>query len=76
MAFRAAILGLTAFSLIIPVTASAQDGALIVVTGSRIDRDDYDEYYDDDQSAIGLTRTADFFVRLSIYPAGAFHTNP
>ena len=39
----------------------AQD--TVVVTGTRIDRSDYDEYYDDDQSAIGLTRTADYFVK-------------
>lgn len=63
MIFRTIILGFAALSLAIPVTASAQDDALIVVTGSRIDRDDYDQYYEDGQSAIGLTQTADFFVK-------------
>lgn len=47
--------------LLVPAQAWAQD--TVVVTASRIDRSDYDEYYDDDQSAIGLTRTADFFVK-------------
>lgn len=45
----------------IPVALAAQD--TVVVTGSRIDRSDYDEYYENDQSAIGLTRTADYFVK-------------
>ena len=44
-----------------PMPTFAQD--TVVVTGSRIDRSDYDEYYDDEQSAIGLTRTADYFVK-------------
>ncbi|MEL7199723.1 MAG: hypothetical protein AAGL10_15540 [Pseudomonadota bacterium] len=44
-----------------PVSLSAQD--TVIVTASRVERDDYDEYYDDEQSAIGLTRTADFFVK-------------
>lgn len=45
------------------VPALAQDGAgAIIVTGSRVDRSDYDRFYDDDQSAIGLTRKADYFV--------------
>jgi hypothetical protein len=63
MIIRKLILGLAALSLTIPVAAAAQDDALIVVTGSRIDRDDYDQYYEDGQSAIGLTRKADFFVK-------------
>ena len=57
------VLALGAASLVLPVAAWAQDDQLIVVTGSRVDRSDYDEYYDDDQSAIGLTRTADYFVK-------------
>jgi hypothetical protein len=54
-------IALGAASLAIPVEAWAQD--TVVVTGSRIERSDYDEYFDDDQSAIGLTRTADYFVK-------------
>lgn len=50
--------------LMVPAVVTAQDdAAMIVVTGSRVDRDDYDEYYDSDQSAIGLTRKADNFVK-------------
>ncbi len=45
----------------LPLPLAAQD--TVVVTGSRIERSDYDEYYDDKQSSIGLTRTADFFVK-------------
>ena len=52
-----------AASLLTPTAAMAQDEALVVVTASRVDRDEYDEYYEDDQSAIGLTRSADFFVK-------------
>ncbi|MEZ5693719.1 MAG: hypothetical protein R3D99_07740 [Altererythrobacter sp.] len=63
MAVRSFVLGLVAASLLVPVAVSAQDEGLIVVTGSRVDRDEYDRYYDDDQSAIGLTRKADFFVK-------------
>ncbi len=44
-----------------PIAGMAQD--TVVVTGSRIDRSDYDEFYDDEQTAIGLTRKADFFVK-------------
>jgi hypothetical protein len=51
-------------AMVAPAVAAAQDdAAMIVVTGSRVDRDDYDEYYDSDQSAIGLTRKADNFVK-------------
>lgn len=49
-------------SLIAPTALAAQD-EMIVVTGSRVDRGDYDDYYDSDQSAIGLTRKADNFVK-------------
>ncbi len=50
--------------LLVPAGAWAQDGAeTIIVTGSRSDRGDFDEYYDDEQSAIGLTRKADYFVK-------------
>lgn len=50
-------------ALALPSGLQAQDDAMIVVTGSRVDRDDYDEYYDQEQSAIGLTRKADNFVK-------------
>ncbi len=62
MKCKTLLCGLTAFALAIPVTSAAQDD-LIVVTGSRVEHDNYDEYYDDEQSAIGLTRQADFFVK-------------
>lgn len=50
-------------SMVMPMPVAAQNDGLIVVTGTRVDRDDYDEFYDDEQSAIGLTRSADFFVK-------------
>lgn len=46
-----------------PNPVSAQNEEFIVVTGSRVERDSYDEYYDEEQSAIGLTRKADNFVK-------------
>ena len=52
-----------ALSLAIPGQTYAQDEGSIIVTGSRVDRSNYDRYYDDDQSAIGLTRKADYFVK-------------
>ncbi len=56
------LLGLTVVAgILAPTAAMAQD--TVVVTGSRIERSDYDEFYDDEQSAIGLTRTADYFVK-------------
>ncbi|MEL7190166.1 MAG: hypothetical protein AAGK17_11485 [Pseudomonadota bacterium] len=58
---KKAIMAAALASIAMPISLSAQD--TVVVTGSRIERSDYDEYYDDDQSAIGLTRTADFFVK-------------
>lgn len=61
MNFRRILLGLAAATLAVP--AVAQSDGLIVVTGSRVDRSDYDQYYDDEQSAIGLVRQADFFVK-------------
>lgn len=58
------VIAIVAAAMLWPVPALAQDdSSLIVVTGSRVDRDDYDEYYDDEQSAIGLTRKADYFVK-------------
>lgn len=54
-----ALAGLLA--LFVSGTAAAQDD-LIVVTASRSDRGDYNRFYDEEQSAIGLTRRADFFV--------------
>ena len=56
-------IGLATASLLVPFAAAAQDENLVVVTGSRIERSDYDQFYDDEQSAIGLTRTADYFVK-------------
>ncbi|MEL6238305.1 MAG: hypothetical protein AAFQ90_06890 [Pseudomonadota bacterium] len=44
--------------------AWAQDDAgTIIVSATRSERDEFDRYYDDEQSAIGLTRTADYFVK-------------
>lgn len=62
---KTAILAIAAaaIALTTPMPALAQDDSTIIVTGSRVERDDYDEYYDDDQSAIGLTRQADYFVK-------------
>lgn len=50
-------------SLVTPIAVSAQDDAMVVVTAQRVERGSYDEYYDNDQSAIGLTRKADNFVK-------------
>lgn len=52
---------LAATAMPFPVWAQAEES--IVVTGSRVERDSYDQYYDDEQSAIGLTRKADNFVK-------------
>jgi len=50
-------------ALLAPVAATAQDDmSNVIVTASRSDRSDY-EYYDEEQSAIGLTRKADYFVK-------------
>ena len=56
------ILLATAAAVAAPILPLAAQNT-VVVTGSRVDRDSYDQYYDDDQSAIGLTRTADYFVK-------------
>lgn len=62
--FMLAALAAVTVSGVMPGAASAQDEGMIVVTGSaRVDRDDYDQYYDAEQSAIGLTRKADNFVK-------------
>lgn len=53
---------LTIVGAVFPTVAAAQDQGSIIVTASRSDRSDY-EYYDDDQSAIGLKKTADYFVK-------------
>ncbi|MEO9470469.1 hypothetical protein [Parasphingorhabdus sp.] len=53
------ILVLAAISLCLPSIAWSQDGNVVIVTAQRSDYD----YYDDEQSAIGLRRTADFFVQ-------------
>lgn len=62
---KSAILAIAAaaIALTTPMPTLAQDADTIIVTGSRIERDDYDEYYDDQQAAIGLTRKADYFVK-------------
>lgn len=53
-------------TLCMPIPAHAQSGdGVIIVTGSRSDRSDSD-FYDEEQSAIGLTRKADYFVK-SLY---------
>ena len=56
---RAAIGGL---AILVSVPAAAQDESNVIVTGSRSDRSG-SEFYDAQQSAIGLTRKADFFVK-------------
>lgn len=61
--FMLAALAAVAASGAMPGALRAQDEGMIVVTGSRVERDDYDQYYDDQQSAIGLTRKADNFVK-------------
>lgn len=50
-------------ALYMPAPLAAQSEELIVVTGSRNERGSYDAYYDEQQSAIGLTRKADKFVK-------------
>jgi hypothetical protein len=50
-------------AIVAPAPLAAQAEESIVVTGSRVERDSYDQYYDDEQSAIGLTRKADNFVK-------------
>lgn len=49
--------------LVAPAVAAAQDDNVVVVTASRSDRSSNFQYYDDDQSAIGFTRKADYFVK-------------
>lgn len=56
------IAGLAAIGLMMPAPVAAQDEGAVIVTASRSDRSSY-EFYDDDQSAIGLKRTADYFVK-------------
>lgn len=50
-------------ALYMPAPLAAQSEELIVVTGSRNERGSYDNYYDEQQSAIGLTRKADNFLK-------------
>lgn len=59
---KKAILALASASLLTPVPALAQDDSAVIVTASRSDRSSY-EFYNRDQSAIGLKRTADYFVK-------------
>ncbi len=63
MAIGKALIGAAAMAIVSPVAVQAQDEGSIIVTGSRVDRSNYDQYYDDGQSAIGLTRKADYFVK-------------
>lgn len=60
---RQALMLAALVAVVAPGAAQAQDEGMIVVTGSRVERDDYDQYYDNEQSAIGLTRKADNFVK-------------
>ncbi len=54
---------LAALAALMPAAAAAQDSmSNVIVTASRSDRSG-DRYYDEQQSAIGLTRRADFFVK-------------
>ena len=55
--------GAAVLALHMPAPLAAQSEELIVVTGSRNERGSYDAYYDEQQSAIGLTRKADKFVK-------------
>jgi len=48
---------------IAPASLAAQDDGAVIVTGSRAGQSSYDKYYDGSQSAIGLTRTADNFLK-------------
>ena len=57
------ILLATAIAVATPVLPLDAQQTVRVTGSSRVDRDSYDKYYDDDQSAIGLTRTADYFVK-------------
>ncbi|MEM6858900.1 MAG: hypothetical protein AAF559_13630 [Pseudomonadota bacterium] len=45
------------------MAAAQDDVGAVIVTATRSERDDFDRYYDDEQSAIGLTRKADYFVK-------------
>lgn len=54
---------LAALAVLTPLPAAAQDEeSNVIVTGMRSDRSG-SEYYNEEQSAIGLTRKADFFVK-------------
>lgn len=59
---RIILAGSVALALLAPVCVAAQDASNVIVTGSRSDRSG-SAYYDDEQSAIGLTRQADYFVK-------------
>ncbi|WP_209349313.1 hypothetical protein [Pontixanthobacter sp. CEM42] len=63
MKFGKILLVAATFALTLPVPVSAQDENVVVVTGQRSDRSSNFQYYDDDQSAIGFTRKADYFVK-------------
>jgi hypothetical protein len=56
------LLAAAVLALLPSTRALAQDEAAIIVTGQRSDRSD-SEYYNEEQSAIGLTRRADYFVK-------------
>ncbi|MEO0871455.1 MAG: hypothetical protein AAFY19_05765 [Pseudomonadota bacterium] len=60
----ASALSVATTAVLTPIAASAQDDVgAVIVTATRSERDEFDRYYDDEQSAIGLTRTADYFVK-------------
>ena len=56
---RIAVVSAFFLALAVPATAQDLDGAEIIVTGSRIEQDDYS----DEMPAIGLRRPADFLVQ-------------
>lgn len=58
---KRAIMAAALASIAMPVSVAAQD--TVMVTAIRIERTDYDEYCHGDQSAIGLTRKADFYLK-------------
>lgn len=63
MKFHRVIVTGLACAFLTPTPLLAQAENVVVVTGQRSDRSSNFEYYDDDQSAIGYTRRADFFVK-------------
>ncbi|HEY6817480.1 MAG TPA: TonB-dependent receptor [Croceibacterium sp.] len=62
MAAKGILAAVVALAVLAPVAAAAQDESNVIVTGMRSNRS-ANEYYDEQQSAIGLTRKADYFVK-------------